>query len=134
MAPLSAGGSLSPALLVALGAVPGAWIRYAVVSRAGRRLPHFHWATWTVNMLACVLMGILAALQPRWGKATQDTLQLALAIGFLGGMSTFSTLIAELLTAWRRQGSLEALRLGAASLLGGVLACWLGLALARGWR
>ncbi len=85
-------------------------------------------------MLACLLLGLLAGLQPLWHKDIQDTLQLALAIGFLGGLSTFSTLIAELVTAWRRHGRPEALRLGAASLLGGLLACLLGLALARAWR
>jgi len=125
---------LPPGLLVAVGAVPGAWIRCWLVSGAGRRLARRHWATWSVNMLACLLLGLLSGLQPLWQKATQDTLQLALAIGFLGGLSTFSTLIAELVTAWRRHGRPEAVRLGAASLLGGVLACLLGLALARAWR
>lgn len=123
-----------PGLLVALGAVPGAWIRCWLVTGGGRWLPQRHWATWMVNMLACLLLGLLVGLQPRWGQATQDTLQLALASGFLGGLSTYSTLIAELVTAWRRQGRPAALRLAAASLLGGLLACLLGLELARAWR
>jgi CrcB protein len=123
-----------PGLLVAVGVVPGAWIRCWLVSSGGRRLARRHWATWIVNMLACFLLGLLAGLQPLWQKDTQDSLQLALAIGFLGGLSTYSTLIAELVTAWRQHGRPEAVRLGAASLLGGVLACLLGLALARVWR
>jgi len=123
-----------PGLLVAVGVVPGAWIRCWLVCSGGRRLGRRHWATWIVNMLACFLLGLLAGLQPLWQQDTQDSLQLALAIGFLGGLSTYSTLIAELVTAWRRHGRPEAVRLGAASLLGGVLACLLGLALARVWR
>ena len=134
MAPLNAGGSVPPGLLVALGAVPGAWIRCGLVSGGGRWLPHRHWATWVVNMLACLLLGLLVGVQSRWGKDTQDTLQLALASGFLGGLSTYSTLIAELVAAWRRPGRLAALRLGAVSLFGGLLACLLGLELARSWR
>ena len=133
-APLSTGGSLPPALLVLLGAVPGAWIRWAVVSSGGRWLRRRHWATWMVNMLACLLLGLLVVLQTRWDQATRDTLQLALAIGFLGSLSTFSTLIAELVTSWRLQDRPQALRLGLASLSGGLLACWLGQALAQLWR
>jgi CrcB protein len=134
VAPLNSGGSVPPGVLVALGAVPGAWIRCGMVSGGERWLPHRHWATWLVNMLACLLLGLLVGLQPRWGKATQDTAQLALASGFLGGLSTYSTLVAELVSAWRRQGRSAALRLGAASLTGGLLACLLGLALARRWQ
>lgn len=134
MAPQSTSGSLPAALAVGLGAVPGAWIRYAMVSGGSRWLSQRHWATLLVNLLACLLLGLLVGLQPRWGKDTRETLHLALAIGFLGSMSTFSTLIAELLTLWRGQGRLPALRLAVASLLGGLLACLLGLGLARGWR
>jgi CrcB protein len=125
---------LIPGVLVALGAVPGAWVRCWLVSGGGARLPKRHWATWRVNMLACALLGLLAGLQPHWRPDTRNTLELALAIGFLGGMSTFSTLMAELVTAWRRHGRPEALRLGMASLAGGLLACQFGLTLARIWR
>ncbi len=126
--------TMVPGVLVALGAIPGAWTRYWLVTRGGARLSRRHWATWMVNMLACLLLGLLVGLRPHWRQATRDTLELALAIGFLGGMSTYSTLIAELVTAWRRQGRPEALRLGLASLVGGLLACLLGLSLARTWR
>lgn len=84
-------------------------------------------------MLACLLLGLLVALQTRWDRATRDTLELALAIGFLGGLSTFSTLIAELVTCWRRLGRSQALRLAIASVGGGLLACLLGQALGRLW-
>lgn len=133
VAPQSASGSIPPALVVALGAVPGAWIRYALVRGGARWLSQRHWATWMVNMLACLLLGLLVGLQPRWSGATGATLELALAIGFLGGLSTFSTLLAELVTLWRSRGPTPALRLGTASVVGGLLACLLGLRLARGW-
>lgn len=84
-------------------------------------------------MVACFLLGLLVALQIRWDRGTRDTVELAFAIGFLGSLSTFSTLIAELVTAWRSQGRLQALRLGGASVGGGLLACLLGQALGQSW-
>jgi CrcB protein len=133
VASLGAIDALPPALIVAVGAVPGAWIRWACVRGGGRWLRHRHWATWMVNMWACFLLGLLVALQIRWDRVTRDTVELALAIGFLGSLSTFSTLIAELVTAWRSQARSQALRLGVASVGGGLLACLLGQALGRSW-
>lgn len=116
---------------MALGAIPGAWIRYALVSGGSRRLRQRHWATWGVNLLACFLLGLLMGLLPRGSQGAQDPLLLALAVGFLGSLSTYSTLMLELVTLWRGQGKRQALYLGAASLLGGLLVCALGFALGR---
>jgi len=121
-------------MVVALGAIPGAWIRYAVVKRASGRLPWPHWGTWGVNMLACFLMGLFVGLKSRWSWPKGSTLELAFAVGFLGSMSTYSTWMAELVMSWQRQGKRQAVMLAAASLLGGLLACQLGLALAQGSR
>jgi len=53
------------------------------------------------------------------------------AVGFLGSLSTFSTLMADLVTTWQRRARRQTLALGTASLLGGLLACHLGLVLAK---
>lgn len=121
-------------MMVALGAIPGAWIRYALVTTASGRRPQLHWATWGVNMLACFLMGLFMGLKPIGGWPSGDTLELAFAVGFLGSMSTYSTWMAELVMSWQRQGKRQSLALAGASLLGGLLACQLGLALAHGSR
>jgi CrcB protein len=134
VAPLTTSVPLPPGVIVALGAVPGAWIRFAIVSGAGPMFRHGHWATWMVNTLACFLLGLLVGLQPLWEEATRSSLELGLAIGFLGSLSTFSTLIGELVTAWRRQGCRQAMGLALASLVAGLLACQLGLGLAQAWR
>jgi CrcB protein len=130
-----AGGSLPPAVLVALGAIPGAWMRYLLVRLGSTRLRQRHWATWGVNMVACGLMGLLAGLQEHrqqpWQKSSQDTLELALAVGFLGSLSTYSSLMAELVSLWQGKRQGHALRLAAASLFGGLAACLVGLQLAR---
>ena len=49
-------------------------------------------------------------------------------------MSTYSTWMADLVMSWQCQGKRQAVVLAAASLLGGLLACQLGLALAQGSR
>jgi CrcB protein len=119
-------------MVVALGAIPGAWIRYAVVHSAFGQLPRPHWGTWVVNMLACFLMGLFVGLKARWGWPNGATLELAFAVGFLGSMSTYSTWMADVVMSWQRQGKRHAVALAFASLLGGLLACQLGLVLAQG--
>ena len=88
-----AGGMLGDALLVALGAVPGAWLRFLLVNRLEPVLPHRHWGTLVVNLAACFGLGLLSALRAH-GQAPAAFL-LLLGTGFLGSLSTFSTLAAE---------------------------------------
>lgn len=131
-AALRPGETLPPAVWVVLGAIPGAWLRYGLVRLGSGRLRQRHWSTWGVNMLACWLLGLVVGLRERWDQPTQDTVQLAVVLGFLGSLSTYSTLMAELTSLWQGKEQGHALRLAAASLLGGLMACWLGLQLARG--
>ena len=110
------------ALLVAIGAVPGAWLRFRLVNHFQPMVPRKHWATFGVNISACFALGLITALARHCGPSQQ--LSLLLATGFLGSFSTFSTLMVELLQAWlggqRRQT--VALMLGSVLLgLGAVL-------------
>ena len=123
--------ALGMALEVALGAIFGAWIRFIVTQVGATTLRQRSWATWGVNMGACFLMGVLAGLGAHRPSASQRDLQLMLAVGFLGSLSTYSTLMAQLVTTWHRRARGEALALAGASLLGGLLACWIGLVLGR---
>lgn len=65
------------------------------VSPVDRRSATFPVPTLVINLVACALVGIVAAL------AAQDVLnptwQLLLATGFLGGFSTLSTAVNEML-------------------------------------
>ena len=74
------------ALLVAIGAVPGAWLRFRVVNHLEPMLPRKHWGTCTVNVIACFVLGLVAALVSRCGP--DQRLGLLLATGFLGSLST----------------------------------------------
>lgn len=102
----------------------GAVARYSgsgwVQHRAGARFP---FGTALVNLVGAFALGLVAAsLEP-------DSLPFALAGGFLGGFTTFSTWMVETLRLGRRGGERW---LGAANLLG-LLALGVGAA-AAGYR
>jgi CrcB protein len=116
------------ALLVAIGAVPGAWLRFRIVNHFEPMLPRKHWGTFGVNLIACFAIGLLVGLQTSCGLAGVRTL-LLLGTGFLGSFSTFSTWIAELHETLHHRQHREAVLLCGGSVLGGLLAVGAGLAL-----
>jgi CrcB protein len=116
---------MNEALLVAAGAVPGAWLRYDLVNRLEPMLPRRHWGTLMVNGLACFGLGLLVALQA--GGRLSPALPLLLATGFLGSLSTFSTWMVEVLLCLRQRQRRQGLGLLALSLAVGLVALMLGL-------
>lgn len=78
-------------------------------------------ATFTVNVLGAFLLGLMA-------DVSADA-QLVGGIGGLGAMTTFSTLIAELVEL-NRHSRARAFAYGSATLVVGVAAAWVGLRLA----
>jgi CrcB protein len=116
---------MNEALLVAIGAVPGAWLRYDLVNRLEPMLPRRHWGTVLVNVLACFCLGLLVALQAG-GWLSPAVLPL-LATGFLGSLSTFSTWMVEVLLCLRQRQRRQGLGLLALSLPAGLVALMLGL-------
>jgi len=119
------------ALLVALGAVPGAWLRFQLVNRLEPLLPRRHWGTLVVNGIACFAIGLLAAMQDRIGPGAPQLL-LLLGTGFLGSFSTFAGFLTEWQTCLSRGQRRQALLLVLSSLLLGLLTCAAGLKLAAG--
>ncbi len=120
-------GSGSEALLVALGAIPGAWLRLRLVNHLKPMLPRKHWGTFVVNVTACFFLGLVLAMVERCGPMTG--LALLIGVGFLGSLSTFSTFVMEVLQELRSGQVLLALMLMIASLLMGLLATALGYGL-----
>ncbi len=118
-------------LAIALGGAGGALLRYwttvTVQEAAGRDFPY---ATLLVNVVGSALLGFLHGWVQQ-GAPMSEELRLALAVGVLGALTTFSTFSLETVTL------LQAGRFGAALLNAGasvalcVASCWLGLALAR---
>lgn len=118
-------------LLVALGAVPGAWLRFRMVNHLAPMLPRRHWGTLTVNGLACFMLGLLVSLERSCGEGSQRLL-LLIGTGFLGSFSTFSSLMAELHAALRQGLRREGALLVAGSLVLGLAAMAAGLAVGIG--
>ena len=87
-------------LLVALGGALGSMVRYGVGLAFPLEPGRWPWATFTVNLVGCLLIGGLWALNERFSVLTPAMRQL-LMIGFLGGFTTFSAFGLEALTMWR---------------------------------
>lgn len=116
---------MNEALLVAIGAVPGAWLRFDLVNRLEPMLPRRHWGTVVVNLLACFCLGLVVALRAS-GRLGPPALPL-LATGFLGSLSTFSTWMVEVLMCLQQRQRRQGLGLLALSLPAGLLALAFGL-------
>ena len=123
----SVAGSGFEALLVALGAIPGAWLRLKWVNHLQPMVPHKHWGTFAVNVLACFSLGLVVALVERCDPATG--VALLIGVGFLGSLSTFSTFVVEVLNELRAGRGLLASTLVLASLLLGLGAAAAGYGL-----
>ena len=127
------------AILVALGAIPGAWLRLRVVNHFEPVVPHKHWGTFVVNVSAAFFLGLfsgLHALQLTACNGVDGTapMMLLVGVGFFGSLSTFSTFVVELLNTLQSRQVLQFLGLMVFSLVIGLLAAAGGyqLGLSRG--
>ena len=118
-------------LSVALGGAVGAGARYFLGSHFGTWLGHeFPWATFAVNILGSFLLGVFVALSAlAWSPSAP--LRAFIAVGALGGFTTFSAFSLEVVLLAER-GRLETAALyafaSAALAVGGLFA---GLRLTR---
>ncbi|MCR5180390.1 MAG: fluoride efflux transporter CrcB [Bacteroidaceae bacterium] len=80
-------------LLVGAGSFFGGSARY-LVSYILRSAAGFPWGTFVVNVLGCLLIGLLWGWSSRSLHAT-SSLMLFLSVGFCGGFTTFSTFSKE---------------------------------------
>ena len=120
-------GSVPEAVLVGLGAIPGAWLRLKVVNHFQPMLPKKHWGTFIVNVVACFALGLVLALNETCNASTG--IALLIGVGFFGSLSTFSTFAVELLNELRAGQTLTAVVLALASIGAGLLASAVGYGL-----
>ncbi len=131
-------------LLVAFGGSLGALARYGI----GLVLPHtpgkhFPVATLLVNLVGCLLIGMIGQLVQRFAAEASvkgdpsnlliTTLRHAVIVGFLGGLTTFSAFGWDTTRLLLDDRPLLALANIAANLLAGLFAVWLGIMLVRLW-
>jgi CrcB protein len=116
-------------LLVALGGAIGSVARYKM---SGLVLHHtidwrFPAGTFAVNVLGCLVAGILVALAERGHLFSAET-RLFLFTGLLGGFTTFSAFGVETVHLLRRGEVLVAAAYVGLSVAAGLLALWAAFA------
>jgi CrcB protein len=95
--------------LVALGGAVGAVARYWVSGMVYRLTgPGFPWGTLVVNLVGCFLIGVVIVVLE--STIQSGAIRAAVAIGFLGAFTTFSTFSYETLALlqdgdWLRAGA-----------------------------
>ena len=120
-------GSAPEALLVGIGAIPGAWLRLKTVNHFEPMVPKKHWGTFAVNVVACFGLGLVLGLYQRCSANTG--LALLIGVGFFGSLSTFSTFAVELLNELRTGRRFVAAVLALASIVAGLCAAGAGYGL-----
>ncbi len=120
------------ALAIAVGGSLGAATRWCTVELAGTT-HRFPWPVLAVNLVGSFLLGVLLAEEPGHPR-----LRLALhdvgAIGFCGGLTTFSTFTVEVADLVDHGEARLAALYGASSVAGTIAAVLAGAALLRGVR
>ncbi|MFF4925599.1 fluoride efflux transporter CrcB [Kitasatospora sp. NPDC001261] len=116
-------------LLVVAGAVVGAPLRYltdrAVQSRHDSVFP---WGTFTVNVVGCLLLGLVTGAVAAGAASSQ--VQLLLGTGLCGALTTYSTFSYETLRLAETGAGRYALANAAGSVAAGLAAVYAGAELA----
>ena len=115
------------------GGASGAMARYAVDQAADRLGVALPWATLAINVVGCVLMGILVSYVLAH-PARHLLWRPFLGVGVLGGFTTFSAFAGDAVLladdgAWAASAAYVV-----ATLVGGLLALWAGFSMGRGLR
>ena len=111
----------------ALGTIARYWVGATVAERMGTRFP---FGTFLINLSACLIIGFSitylgkrAGMNPAW--------RYLIPVGFVGAYSTFSTYEWETLSTLRSGAFALASLYALGSLILGLVAVWLGAALAE---
>jgi fluoride exporter len=120
-------------VVISIGAALGALLRWYLAVRFNQMFPQVPPGTLAANLLGGYLIGVamavflaFPALSPQWRLLT--------VTGFLGGLTTFSTFSAEVVTALLAGQGLWALETMAAHVIGSIAMTLLGVATVRGLK
>lgn len=123
---------LQKLLLIAVAGGLGTLARYGMTGAVQNVLgKDFPWGTVSVNLLGCLLFGVVWGLTMESRLTVSPEVRIILLVGFMGGFTTFSSFGFE--TAKLLEDSEWLLALGYLALQngGGLVAMFLGLALGR---
>jgi CrcB protein len=111
-------------LWIGLGGALGSVLRGALNHYIPFHVQGFSWSTFIVNMLGCLLIGLL------WVKLENEIQKAFWITGVLGGLTTFSGLGLELMRYLNEKNIQLAVLYGCSSLIIGILLVWFGQKLA----
>ncbi|MCF6199679.1 MAG: fluoride efflux transporter CrcB [Hyphomicrobiaceae bacterium] len=118
-------------LMVAMGGAIGSSLRYLVGVLATRLFGiNFPWGTMIVNITGSFMMGVLVTLLALRFSVSNEVRAL-LAIGVLGGFTTFSSFALDFVYLFEKKQYYTAMGYMSISVLCSVLALFLGLAVTR---
>lgn len=119
-------------LLVGIGGGLGAMARYGFGTLAGRVWgTAFPLGTLMINVLGSLAMGLLVGLLARTLPEGQNEIRLFVAVGVLGGFTTFSAFSLDAITLFERGDVLAGVGYVLLSVVLSVLALYLGLLITR---
>ena len=118
-------------LWICLAGAAGTGARYLIVLWAAKRLGSaFPNGTLIVNVFGSFVIAALmhAGLTLGWSP----TVRAAVTIGFIGGLTTYSSFNYETMRLFEERAAATAVLNLTLTMLGGLMAGWLGLMIARG--
>lgn len=120
-------------IFIALGGALGSVARYAMQDAFRRWYGEtFPAGTLAVNLLGCLVIGVLAAAFAG-PIALREDYRLGLMVGVLGGFTTFSAFGLETFSLATKGQTLSAIAYISASVVFGLVAVWLGFRATERW-
>ena len=116
-------------LLVFFGGGLGTMARYFVTTNLAGKLGNFPIGTMAANILGSFFMGLAVGIIA--GRSSLENVRLLLAVGFLGGFTTFSSFSAETLSLIQGGQMFSAVINILVSVIAGLAACFAGLTLCK---
>jgi fluoride exporter len=117
-------------LLVFLGGGLGSVLRYIISKALNPSYSNFYFGTFLVNILGCLLIGIILGFSLKDNYLTQNQ-TLLLATGFCGGFTTFSTFALENQTFLKNGDLINFAIYTISSVVIGIVAISIGIWLAK---
>src|SRR5690554_6614034 len=118
---------LKTLVIVGIGGGVGSVLRYLTSVITDKYIQNvFPWATFLVNILGCVMIGILLGWFTKQ-QVENAELRLLFITGFCGGFTTFSAFALENFKLFQSGNVLLALLYIALTVVLGVLAVWIGM-------
>jgi CrcB protein len=122
---------LKTILAVSIAGVAGTLLRFAAGTWVNANWPrYFYTATLAVNIVGCLIIGLLYGLFLLRPEVPIE-IRAGLLVGFVGGLTTFSSFSLDTLRLLESGQMPLALGYAGISVFGGLLATWVGLSLTR---